>query len=46
MMRQNELKEGVEVTDETGNVVGSSKIAARKVRLGLLSFYQTLTKCS
>ncbi|XP_057306614.1 sideroflexin-5-like [Hydractinia symbiolongicarpus] len=30
MMRQNELQEGVEVEDENGNVVGSSKIAASK----------------
>lgn len=31
MMRQNELKEGVSVEDASGNVVGSSVIAAKKV---------------
>jgi len=30
MMRQNELKEGVDVEDENGVVVGSSKVAAKK----------------
>ena len=30
-MRQNELREGVEVEDKDGNVIGTSKIAAWKV---------------
>ncbi|XP_065071084.1 sideroflexin-5-like [Rhopilema esculentum] len=30
LMRQNELREGIEVEDENGNVVGTSKIAAWK----------------
>ena len=32
MMRQNELKEGVAVEDASGNVIGSSVVAAKKVR--------------
>ena len=31
MMRQSELKNGVEVTDDKGNMVGTSKAAAKKV---------------
>jgi hypothetical protein len=30
MMRQNELKEGVDVQDQHGNRIGTSKIAAKK----------------
>lgn len=32
LMRNNELSEGIEVMDKNHNVVGTSKIAARKVR--------------
>lgn len=32
LMRHNELSEGIDVLDNNGNVVGSSKIAARHVR--------------
>ena len=31
LMRQNELREGIDVQDASGEVVGSSKIAAWKV---------------
>ena len=31
LMRQHELREGIEVVDEKGEVVGTSKIAAKKV---------------
>lgn len=31
LMRHNELSEGIDVLDDNGNVVGSSKIAARHV---------------
>lgn len=31
MMRQSELKSGIDVEDEQGNIVGTSKVAARKV---------------
>lgn len=31
LMRQNELREGIDVEDENGNVIGSSKVAAWKV---------------
>ena len=30
LMRQNELREGVDVTDESGNVIGTSLVAAKK----------------
>lgn len=33
LMRNHELREGIEVVDEQGNVVGTSKIAAKKVGL-------------
>lgn len=42
MMRQNELKEGVDVEDENGVVVGSSKVAAKKVRRTQLINFHTL----
>jgi tricarboxylate carrier len=31
LMRNNELKEGIEVFDKSGNVLGTSKVAAKKV---------------
>lgn len=37
-MRHNELSEGVDVLDDKGNVVGSSKIAARNVSNFLASY--------
>ena len=36
LMRNHELREGIEVVDEHGNVVGTSKIAAKKVNINLL----------
>ena len=32
LMRQNELREGIDVEDKNGKVIGSSKVAAWKVR--------------
>lgn len=40
LMRHNELSEGVDVLDNNGSVVGSSKIAARHV-----SFFFMLFDC-
>ncbi len=37
LMRNHELREGIEVVDEQGNVVGTSKIAAKKVWLTYMS---------
>ncbi len=33
LMRHNELSEGIDVLDSNGNVVGSSRIAAKHVRM-------------
>lgn len=33
LMRNHELREGIEVVDEKGEVIGTSKIAAKKVKL-------------
>lgn len=33
LMRHNELSEGIDVLDSNGNVVGSSRIAAKHVRI-------------
>ncbi|KAG8003871.1 Sideroflexin-5, partial [Nibea albiflora] len=36
LMRHNELSEGIDVLDDNGNVVGSSKIAARHIEVSCL----------
>ncbi len=40
LMRNHELTEGIEVVDDKGNVVGTSKIAAKKVGLNRLLLLQ------
>lgn len=38
-MRHSELSEGVSVLDDNGNVVGTSRVAARHVRM--LTFFRS-----
>lgn len=44
LMRHNELSEGIDVLDNNGNVVGSSKIAARHVS-GFVHAHVNQHKC-
>lgn len=44
LMRHNELSEGIDVMDDNGTVVGSSKIAAKHVSVS--SAYSSLINCT
>ena len=38
-MRNNELNEGIDVVDDKNNVIGTSKVAAKKVKLNCWHFF-------
>ena len=38
LMRNNELNEGIDVVDDQNNVVGTSKVAAKKVKCNVCHF--------
>jgi hypothetical protein len=40
-MRNNELNEGIDVVDDKNNVIGTSKVAAKKVKLNCWHTFST-----
>lgn len=46
LMRKHELKDGIEVVDEEGNVVGTSQIAAKNVSVFTREFMPFMLQLS
>ena len=42
-MRNNELNEGIDVVDDKNNVIGTSKVAAKKVKLNCWHLFSKVT---